>query len=603
MSEETLRTREQQPEAFTWDLTSLYADADQWQAEYDKAEAMVADLTSYKGTLDQGGAHLVTVIEAIQAACLVVERLYAYAHLTYDQDSTNSAAQVLNARAMQLYSKLAEAIAFFDPELLSLPSETLEAYFQETPELDFYRQYLDDITRGRAHTLSASDETLLAQLGEIFSSSYSTFSLLDNADFVFPTIEGPGGQAVQLTHGTYGRLLESTDRRVRRDTFQQYYTVYNQFKNTLANVLSTNIKTDNYKAKVRHYPSARAAALFRNNVPESVYDTLLETVGDHLGLLHRYTALRKDLLGLDSLEMYDLYTPLLGDAPIKFSQAEARDIVMEALAPMGPDYLEIMAKAFDERWIDWYENKGKRSGAYSGGMYDSKPYVLLNWQDNINWLFTLVHELGHSAHSYLSRTNQPYVYSDYSIFLAEIASTTNENLLTDYLLKKYQDPQIRLYVLNHFLDGVKGTVFRQTQFAEFEHFMHQADAEGTPLTHEFLTENYRELNAKYYGPSVNSDSEIGLEWARIPHFYYNYYVFQYATGFSAATFFADKIAAGDSALLEAYKGFLKSGCSLYPIDTMKKAGLDMTQRDYIEATLKVFEARLNEFEALLAETK
>ena len=274
MSEETLRTREQQPEAFTWDLTSLYADADQWQAEYDKAEAMVADLASFKGTLDQGGAHLVTVIEAIQAACLVVERLYAYAHLTYDQDSTNSAAQVLNARAMQLYSKLAEAIAFFDPELLSLPAETLEAYFQETPELDFYRQYLDDITRGRAHTLSASEETLLAQLGEIFNSPYSTFSLLDNADFVFPTIEGPEGQAVQLTHGTYGRLLESTDRRVRRDTFQQYYTVYNQFKNTLANVLSTNIKTDNYKAKVRHYSSARAAALFRNNVPESVYDTL-----------------------------------------------------------------------------------------------------------------------------------------------------------------------------------------------------------------------------------------------------------------------------------------------------------------------------------------
>lgn len=371
----------------------------------------------------------------------------------------------------------------------------------------------------------------------------------------------------------------------------------------MASILSTTVKTNNFNAKVRHYDSARHASLSRNNIPESVYQTLLDTVGNRLDLLHRYVALRKDLLKVDQLEMYDMYTPLLGDAPIKFTYEEAKEVTLKALAPMGEEYLAIISEAFEERWIDLYENKGKRSGAYSSGTYDSKPYILMNWQDNVNWLYTLVHELGHSAHSYLTHQYQPYVYGDYSIFLAEIASTTNENLLTSYLLDTYEEPHIRLYILNHFLDGLKGTMFRQTQFAEFEHLMYQSDAEGIPLTQQYLSDEYERINEKYYGPAVNSKSEIAIEWSRVPHFYYNYYVFQYATGFAAATAFADKIVTGDQATLEAYLGFLKSGSSQYPIDTMNKAGLDMTQSDYIDATLDVFEARLNEFEALLAAQK
>ena len=594
-----LKTRADQPVAYTWDLTSMYADDAAWEVALGEAEAAVAELAKLPGTLHQSAAALADALEAIFAASIQVERVYTYAHLMYDQDSTNSHSQVMNGRALQLYSAFSQAVAFFDPELLAI-DEAVLANYMEDARLQGYRHYVDNITRARAHTLSDKEEMILAQMGELFKAPYQTFSLLDNADFVFPTIKDENGKDVQITHSVYGRLLESVNRDVRRETFQQYYSIFNQFKNSLAHVLATNVKGDNIKARIRGYQSARAAALAVNNVPESVYDTLLETVGEHLPLLHRYTALREKLLGIDQLEMYDLYTPLLGEAPLKFTYDQTKEIVLAALAPMGEEYLEIMEKAYDERWMDWFENKGKRSGAYSSGMYDSKPYILLNWQDDLNWLYTLVHELGHSAHSYLTHKYQPYVYGHYSIFLAEIASTTNENLLTSYLLEQYTDPAARLYILNRFLDGLKGTMFRQTQFAEFEHFIHVAEAEGQPLTHEFLSDHYKALNAKYYGPAVNSESEIALEWARIPHFYYNYYVFQYATGFAAATYFADKIVAGDKEALERYVGFLKSGSSEYPIDTMKRAGLDMTQRDYIAAALKVFETRLDEFEALVS---
>ncbi|MGO3212452.1 MAG: oligoendopeptidase F, partial [Ruoffia tabacinasalis] len=449
------------------------------------------------------------------------------------------------------------------------------------------------------HVLPPEQELLLASASEVFGGATRIFGYLNNADFQFPTVKDSEGNDVQLTHGLYGKLLESTDRRVRKDTFEGFYSVYQQFENTLAQTLTTEIKTHNYNAKVRGFESARAAALFTNNIPESVYDTLLETVESRLNLLHRYVDLRKSLLNIDDLEMYDMYTPLLGEPPIAFTYEEAKEITLNALQPLGEEYLEIIRNAFDEQWIDVYENKGKRSGAYSSGTYDSKPYILMNWQDSLNSLYTLVHELGHSAHSYLTHANQPYEYGSYSIFLAEIASTTNENLLTNYLLRTYDDKDIQRYVLNHFLDGLKGTVFRQTQFAEFEHFIHDQDGNGQPLTAEFLSENYQKLNAKYYGPSVNSDSEIKNEWSRIPHFYMNYYVFQYATGFAAATAFADRIADGDKEALNSYLGFLKSGKSQYAIDTMKTAGLDMTKRDYIEQTLDVFEQRLAEFEALL----
>lgn len=600
MSNKQIKTRDELDPQFTWDLTVMYENDDAFEVDFEEMKSKLPNLNAIKGTLGESADQLAGAIEIILDSQRTMSNLYVYAHLKNDQDQTNSTYQTIDARASQLYSQFAEAIAFFEPELLAIPQDTLTDWVENNSNLKDYQQYLNDMTRNLPHVLSQEEELLLAQASEIFSASNKTFGLLNNADLEFPTIQDEEGNDVQLTHSLYGKLLESSDRRVRKDTFTGFYSVYNQFKNTMASILSTTIKTNNFQAKVRRYASAREASLFRNNIPESVYETLLDTVGNRLDLLHRYVSLRKDLLGVEQLEMYDMYTPLLGDAPIKFTYEEAKEVTLKALAPMGEEYLAIIKESFENRWIDLYENKGKRSGAYSSGTYDSKPYILMNWQDNVNWLYTLVHELGHSAHSYLTRNYQPYVYGDYSIFLAEIASTTNENLLTSYLLDNYEEPHIRLYILNHFLDGLKGTMFRQTQFAEFEHLMYVSDAAGQPLTQQFLSDEYKRVNEKYYGPSVNSDSDIALEWTRIPHFYYNYYVFQYATGFAAATAFADKIVAGDQETLTEYLGFLKSGSSSYPIDTMKKAGLDMTKSDYIDATLDVFESRLNEFETLLA---
>lgn len=599
MSETNIKTREQIDAKFQWDLTPLFATDKEFETSYEKAEENLSKITAFQGKLADSAETLSQAIDTMLEVSREVVNLAVYAHLKNDQDQTNPTYQNLNAKTEQLYSKYSQAVSFFNPELLAIPEADLSKMIQENERLQELEQYIDDIARHRAHVLPQEQELLLASASEIFGGARRIFGYMNNADFNFPTIKDEEGKEVQLTHGLYGKLLESTDRRVRKDTFEGFYSVYKQFENSLAQVLTTEIKTHNYNAKVRGFESARQAALFNNNIPESVYDTLLETVGERLDLLHRYVDLRKKLLNIDDLEMYDMYTPLLGEPPITFTYDEAKEITLKALAPLGEDYIQIIQKAFDEQWIDVYENKGKRSGAYSSGTYDSKPYILLNWQDTINSLYTLVHELGHSAHSYLTHTHQPYEYGSYSIFLAEIASTTNENLLTNYLLKTYEDKEIQRYVINHFLDGLKGTVFRQTQFAEFEHFMHEADASGQPLTAEFLSENYQKMNEKYYGNSVNSDSEIQNEWSRIPHFYMNYYVFQYATGFAAATAFADRIAEGDSEALNSYLGFLKSGESQYAIDTMKNAGLDMTQRDYIEETLNVFEQRLNEFEALL----
>lgn len=599
----TLKSREEMNELYTWDLTSMYADDEAQEADAEAVKAIFPKLAEFSGKLAEGPEVLADALDLIGETARKMSNVYVYAHLKNDQDATNSTYQEMYAKATQLYGQFGETIAYFEPELNTIPEATLTQFIEENDRLKHYQQHLDNMVRGRAHVLPQEQELLLAQASEVFQGASNTFGVLNNADLVFPTITDEEGKEVQLTHSLYSKFLESSDRRVRKETFEKFYSVYDQFKNTMASILSTNIKVNNYDAKVHKFESARQAALFTNNIPESVYDTLVDTVNKRLDLLHRYVGLRKELLGLEDLEMYDMYTPLLGDAPIKMTYEEAKSITLEALAPLGEEYLAIMREAFEDRWIDLYENKGKRSGAYSSGTYDSKPYILMNWQDNVNWLYTLVHELGHSAHSYLTHKNQPYTYGSYSIFLAEIASTTNENLLTAYLLEKYEDPQVRLYIINHFLDGMKGTVYRQTQFAEFEHFMYQSDAAGQPLTQQFLSDNYRELNRKYYGEAVNSDSEIALEWSRIPHFYYNYYVFQYATGFSAATAFSKAILEGQEGALDKYLGYLKAGRSQYPIDIIKTAGLDMTQSDYIDAALDVFEQRLNEFEALLKENK
>ncbi|NRE79482.1 oligoendopeptidase F [Enterococcus faecium] len=599
MEVKQLPKREELPENLTWDLTKIFSSDQEFDEKYLELSEELKQSEKHKGTLDQGASQFLNAIEFVLRVYRQTEVIYVYAHLKNDQDTGNTDYQALYARASSLFSKVSEAVSWFEPEILQLSDDQIWQYFKEEPKLEVYRHYIQQIVDNRAHVLSAEQESLLAGAGEIFDASSDTFAVLNNADLVFPTIEGENGEIVQLSHGVYGQLLESTDRRVREAAFKGLYSVYEQFRNTFASTLGTHIKGHNFKAKVRNYSSAREASLSNNHIPESVYDTLVDMVNKHLPLLHRYMELRKRLLEVEKLHMYDLYTPVLGEAPITFTYEEAKEKALEALKPMGEEYMAIVEKAFSERWIDVVENKGKRSGAYSSGSYDTNPYILLNWHDTLDQLFTLVHEMGHSVHSYFTRSNQPYVYGDYSIFLAEIASTTNENILTEYLLETEKDPRLRAYVLNHYLDGFKGTVFRQTQFAEFEHFMHTEDEKGVPLTSEYLSDSYGKLNAKYYGPAVEEDPEIKFEWSRIPHFYYNYYVFQYSTGFSAASALAKKILNQEPEALENYLAYLKAGNSDYPVEVMKKAGVDMTQAAYIEDAMSMFEQRLNELEELI----
>ncbi|EIY5793725.1 oligoendopeptidase F [Enterococcus faecium] len=599
MEVKQLPKREELPENLTWDLTKIFSSDQEFDEKYLELSEELKQSEKHKGTLDQGASQFLNAIEFVLRVYRQTEIIYVYAHLKNDQDTGNTDYQALYARASSLFSKVSEAVSWFEPEILQLSDDQIWQYFKEEPKLEVYRHYIQQIVDNRAHVLSAEQESLLAGAGEIFDASSDTFAVLNNADLVFPTIEGENGEIVQLSHGVYGQLLESTDRRVREAAFKGLYSVYEQFRNTFASTLGTHIKGHNFKAKVRNYSSAREASLSNNHIPESVYDTLVDVVNKHLPLLHRYMELRKRLLEVEKLHMYDLYTPVLGEAPITFTYEEAKEKALEALKPMGEEYMAIVEKAFSERWIDVVENKGKRSGAYSSGSYDTNPYILLNWHDTLDQLFTLVHEMGHSVHSYFTRSNQPYVYGDYSIFLAEIASTTNENILTEYLLETEKDPRVRAYVLNHYLDGFKGTVFRQTQFAEFEHFMHTEDEKGVPLTSEYLSDSYGKLNAKYYGPAVEEDPEIKFEWSRIPHFYYNYYVFQYSTGFSAASALAKKILNQEPEALENYLAYLKAGNSDYPVEVMKKAGVDMTQAAYIEDAMSMFEQRLNELEELI----
>lgn len=599
MEVKQLPKREELPENLTWDLTKIFSSDQEFDEKYLELSEKLKKSEKYKGTLDQGASQFLDAIEFVLSVYRQTEIIYVYAHLKNDQDTGNTEYQALYARASSLFSKVSEAVSWFEPEILQLSDERIWQYFKEEPKLEVYRHYIQQIVDNRAHVLSADQESLLAGAGEIFEASSDTFAVLNNADLVFPTIEGENGEKVQLSHGVYGQLLESTDRSVREAAFKGLYSVYEQFRNTFASTLSTHIKGHNFKAKVRNYSSAREASLSNNHIPESVYDTLVAVVNKHLPLLHRYMELRKRLLEVEKLHMYDLYTPVLGEAPITFTYEEAKEKALEALKPMGEEYMTIVEKAFSQRWIDVVENKGKRSGAYSSGSYDTNPYILLNWHNTLDQLFTLVHEMGHSVHSYFTRSNQPYVYGDYSIFLAEIASTTNENILTEYLLETEKDPRVRAYVLNHYLDGFKGTVFRQTQFAEFEHFMHTEDEKGVPLTSEYLSDSYGKLNAKYYGPAVEEDPEIKFEWSRIPHFYYNYYVFQYSTGFSAASALAKRILSQEPDALENYLAYLKAGNSDYPVEVMKKAGVDMTQAAYIEDAMSMFEQRLNELEELI----
>ena len=582
----------------TWDLSTIFETDQKWEEELALLTEDTKQAASLEGHLLDSAESLLDITERYLELSRRLEKLYVYAHMKNDQDTRVAKYQEYYAKAMALYSHLDQVFSFYEPEFMAITEEQYQNFLAEEPKLQPYKHFFDKLLQNKDHVLSQREEELLAGAGEIFGAASETFAILDNADIVFPFVKDEDGNEVQLSHGVYMRLVESKNREVRRGAYEALYSTYEQYQHTYAKTLQTNVKVQNYRAKVRNYKSAREAALAANFVPESVYDNLVSAVRKHLPLLHRYLALRSKILGIPDLKMYDVYTPLFS-VEYSFSYEEALKKAEEALAVLGEDYLSRVKRAFSERWIDVYENQGKRSGAYSGGSYDTNAFMLLNWQDNLDNLFTLVHETGHSMHSSYTRETQPYVYGDYSIFLAEIASTTNENILTEKLLQEVQDDATRFAILNNFLDGFRGTVFRQTQFAEFEHAIHQADQNGEVLTSEFLNNLYADLNQEYYGLSKEDNPQIQYEWARIPHFYYNYYVYQYSTGFAAASALAEKIVHGSQEDRDRYIEYLKAGKSDYPLNIMRKAGVDMEKEDYLNDAFAVFERRLDEFEALV----
>ena len=582
----------------TWDLSTIFETDQKWEEELALLTEDTKEAASLEGHLLDSAKSLLNITERYLDLSRRLEKLYVYAHMKNDQDTRVAKYQEYYAKAMTLYSQLDQVFSFYEPEFMAITEEQYQNFLAEEPKLQPYKHFFDKLLQNKDHVLSQREEELLAGAGEIFGAASETFAILDNADIVFPFVKDEDGNEVQLSHGIYMRLVESKNREVRRGAYEALYATYEQYQHTYAKTLQTNVKVQNYRAKVRNYKSAREAALAANFVPESVYDNLVSAVRKHLPLLHRYLALRSKILGIPDLKMYDVYTPL-SSVEYSFTYEEALKKAEEALAVLGEDYLSRVKRAFSERWIDVYENQGKRSGAYSGGSYDTNAFMLLNWQDNLDNLFTLVHETGHSMHSSYTRETQPYVYGDYSIFLAEIASTTNENILTEKLLQEVKDDATRFAILNNFLDGFRGTVFRQTQFAEFEHAIHQVDQNGEVLTSEFLNNLYADLNQEYYGLSKEDNPQIQYEWARIPHFYYNYYVYQYSTGFAAASALAEKIVHGSQEDRDRYIDYLKAGKSDYPLNIMRKAGVDMEKEDYLNDAFAVFERRLNEFEALV----
>ena len=583
----------------TWRLEDIFATDQAWENEFKDIQDSLPKGEQYKGKLGESAAVLWDALQFQDGITERLGRLYTYSHMRYDQDTGNTFYQGMDDRAKNLYSQASSVFSYIVPEILSIDEETINRFMEEKEELKLYEHVLKEINLQRPHVLSAEQEALLAQASEALSASSNTFGMLNNADLRFPSIKDENGKEVELTHGRYTRFLESADRRVRKEAFEAMYKTYGQYKNTFASTLAGTVKKDNFYAKVRNYSSAREAALSANNIPESVYENLVGAIHDNLDLLHRYVRLRKKILGVEELHMYDLYTPLVQDVKMEIPYEDAKNYVLNGLAPLGEDYVSVLKEGFDNRWVDVHENRGKRSGAYSSGAYGTNPYILMNWQDNVNNLFTLAHEFGHSVHSYYTRKNQPYQYGDYSIFVAEVASTTNEALLNDYLLKEIDDEQKRIYLLNHYLEGFRGTVFRQTMFAEFEHLIHKMAQDGVALTAESLTQTYYDLNKKYFGEDIVIDEEIGLEWSRIPHFYYNYYVYQYATGFSAAAALSSQILEEGQPAVERYLGFLEAGSSDFPIEVLKKAGVDMTSPEPIKAACKVFEEKLTELEQLL----
>ncbi|RAU99806.1 oligoendopeptidase F [Paenibacillus sp. YN15] len=580
-----------------WKLEDMFPSQEAWDKEYQETKELLKKAEDFQGKLSTPAA-IKVCFELEDKISLHTERLYVYANMKHHEDTAEPAYQALSEKSKKLSVEAGEALSFITPEILSLSDDELNKLVQ-APELAFYKLTLEEMLRQKAHVLSKAEEALLAQVGNISSAPSTIFSLINNADMKFPKVKNEKGEEVELTHGSYITFLESKNRDVRRNAFKTMYETYSKQKNTLAATLSANVTKNLFYARARKYPSALEMSLFGDNIDKAVYTNLIDTIHESLPLLQRYMNLRKKLLKVDELHMYDLFAPLVEEFDMKITYDEAKEIVIDALKPLGQEYLDVLKGSFNSGWIDIYENEGKRSGAYSWGAYGTHPYVLLNHKDNLNSMFTLAHEMGHAMHSYLSDTHQEYRYAQYTIFLAEVASTLNEALLMDYLLKKTDNPKEKMYLLTYYADQFRTTVFRQTMFAEFEMLIHQRAEAGESLTPQDFSKIYYDLNVKYHGTQMAVDKDIEMEWARIPHFYNSFYVYKYATGFSAATSFSKQILDEGQPAVDRYLGFLQSGGSDFSLNILKKAGVDMSSPEPIRQAMDVFKNLIEQMEALV----
>ena len=595
---ERIPSRQDIAEKDKWSIEDIYATDAAWEEDFAKAKGFAQRIAAYKGQLGASAEKLYEYLVMDDEMTVVLESLINYAQRKNDEDTRKPEYQDMVSRLEMLYVDIGGASAFVTPELLSIPDDVMEGFYKTCPKLELYRLCIDRVRRRRAHILSESEERIMALTGEMTSAPDNIFSMFNDADLKFPDAVDKDGNAHQVTHGSYIPLVKSADRVLRKSAFESLYHVYEGFKNTSAAVLSSQVKTLVFRARARKYDSTLQAALDGNEVPVEVYEQLINAVHENMEPMYRYVRLRKKLLGIDELHAYDLYTPIVSDIDVKVDFEQAKREVYDSLAPMGEEYRAIFKEGIDNRWIDVYENEGKRSGAYSAGAR-VHPFVLLNHKDTLDCEFTLAHEMGHAIHSYLSNKNQPVCYADYVIFVAEVASTCNESLLMQHLLKITTDKKRRAYLINYFLEQFRTTLYRQTMFAEFELMINRRAESGESLTAESLCRMYRDLNKLYYGEDIIIDSELDMEWARIPHFYYNYYVYQYATGFSAAIALSQRILKEGEPAVKDYIGFLSGGCSKEPISLLKGAGVDMTSKQPVTDALKLFDSLIDEMEELM----
>lgn len=599
MGNKKLKKRNEIDNAFKWKIEDMYSGDEAWNSDVEDVLAITEDFNKYQGKLTESSSTLASALKDKDAIWQKLERAYVYAQMKLDEDRTLADSQARADKIGSVIAQVEASLSFFTPEVLSAPAEKLVGFVDENPELEMYRFVLEDLIRRKEHILTDAEERLLAQISEVTDAPDSIFSMLNDADMKFGTIIDEEGQEVPLTHGNYISFMESADRKVREQAYTNMYESYKVLINTISTGYNYNVKTDVIGARIRNYDSARDAALFSGDISGEVYDNLIDVVHQYLPVLHKYMELRKKVLGVEDLKMHDIYVPLVKIPKNEISYDKAVEIMKEALSPLGKEYTDQAVKGAKGGWVDIYENEGKRSGAYSFGSYDSYPYILLNYSDSLKDVFTLVHEMGHSMHSYYTRKTQPFTYGSHSIFTAEVASTVNESLLMQHLLKTKTDPEMKKYLINYHIEEFRTTLIRQTMFAEFEDLAHKYVAEGGSLTAEWLCDTYNRLNSQYHGPALSEDDYIKYEWARIPHFYRSFYVYQYATGYSAATAISNRILNEGEAAKDDYLKFLTTGDSDYPVELLKIAGVDMSTKKPIIAAMETFKKLVEELERLL----